>query len=377
MENEEPAARKRDKNMNKRVTVTFPLTLLEKMVRYFRLPSKMGILFIALLIGPLGNFLYLYSVSADPIGSFIAIFVSFSAGESGHSDSFPMNYFSLASNLLWYGFLFYVAFLPGIFRSRLTKTEKELVSLSPKGSNNVQKSFEIISKALPQLGIAAIFLFVYATAIPDLWMRGELNILSFPVYILRSLFRSLLFGSVLWFFLASLYALYRFGKNGLKLKRYNEDPMLGTKKMGSLSFSLSVLYFFGLGLFASQSILGEIASSQSVLVNLLAMLFLIPIGIVFFMAPLVSTHNKLVEAKKIEVAVIGKRISELIDKCAKEDQEEDEHMIKLLTLENIEKKVNAIKTWPIESPVLGKLTLILLSVTATIIARIIQIGFNI
>lgn len=363
--------------MTKKRIDTFPPTLLEKMVSYFRLPSTLAILIIALFVGPLGNFLYLYSVSNDATNSFITTFISYNAGESGFTNAFPINWYSLFSNILWYSFLFYVAFLPAIFRSWLMKSEKELVALAPKGRTDVQENFKIISKILPQLTIAAIFLIVYATSVPNLLIKGELNTLSIPIYVLRSLFRSIIFGSVLWLFGASLYALYRFGKKGLNLKPYSECPMLGAKRIGSLSFSFSVSYFFGIGLFVAQSIFGEVASGQTVLVNLLAMLILIPIGLVLFVAPLASTHGKMVEAKKNEIASIGKRISGIIDACTKEHQDSDDHMINLLTLENIEKKVMLIKTWPIDSPVLGKLSIVLLSVATTIIARIIQIVFNI
>lgn len=357
-------------------TEIFRPTLIESMLIASRIPYEIGIVLIALFVGPLGNFLYLYSVSNNAVSSFYGTFLSMNAGESGFITAVQSNWYSFAGNILWYAFLFYVALIVRHLRISLIKAEPELVSLAPKGEESVREVFGIVSKVIPQLVMMAVFLLVYATSVPDLMGKGELTILSTPVYVLRSVFRSVLFGSVLWLYSGSLLGLYRFGKLNLRFKSCHEDLMLGTKKLGSLSFSFSLAYFLGLTLFAAQMILGGLAG-QTAVVNVIAILVLVPAGLALFIAPLISTHNRMVEVKKAEIASTGKLLSEFIYSDPKSARKKSQSAMQLLALETTERRVMSIKTWPVENPLIGKLALIAISVAATLIARIIQILLNI
>ena len=298
------------------------------------------------------------------------------AGEEGFIGALQSNWYSFAGNVLWYAFLFYVTFIVKYLRMRLIKADPELVSLAPDGEATVRRIFRHVPRAIPQLVITSIFLLVYATSVPELLSRGELTVFSSPIYIFRSLLRSLLFGSVLWLYCSSLWGLYRFGKQNLRLKSYREDPLLGTKKLGSLAFSFSSAYFLGLVLFGAQMILGARAG-QTAIVNVIAVLVLVPAGIALFVAPLVSTHNRMVEVKRTEVASTGKLLSELFNRVSKPGKKDDQKMVELMTLEATERKVMSIKTWPVESPLIGKLAIVAISVAATLIARLIQIFLGI
>ncbi len=355
----------------KKKTDSFRPTLLEKTLVFSHLPSVLGTIFVAAFAGPLGNFLYLYSVSHNAIGALYQTFISTNAEEFGLVAAVQSNWYSLAGNVLWYVFLFYVAFIIRYLGMCLVKAEPELISLAPNGEKDVRRIFNIVSEYFPQLVIMSVFLFVYATSVPELVGKGELTVLSTPIYILRSLVRSVMFGSILWLYCASLLGLYRFGKQNLKLKSYHEDPTLGTRKLGSLAFSFLSAYFLGLTLFAGQMILGGLAGQTSV-VNVIFMLVLVPVGITLFIAPLVSTHNRLLEAKRAEIASTNKLLSELISRIEETGEKDDQNMIRLLTLETVERKLMTVRTWPIENPLIGKLALITASVAAMLIARLIQ-----
>jgi len=179
-----------------------------------------------------------------------------------------------------------------------------------------------------------------------------------------------MFGSVLWLFCASLWGLYSFGRLPLKLKSCYEDSMLGTRELGLLSFSFSATYFLGLTLFVGQMILGGLAGQTS-LVNVISMPILILVGITLFMAPLVSTHHRMLEAKKTERASADKELSGLISRIRETGEKDDRNVIRLLLLETLERKVEGIKTWPIDSPLIGKLALIAISVSSVLIAQFI------
>jgi len=360
----------------KKETESFRPTIYENMLISSHIPYILVVILFAAFVGPLGNFLFLYSVSGNALDAFFGAFLSINAGEGGFIESLQSNWYSFVGNILWYAFLFYVAFIVKFLRMRLVKAEPELVSLAPDREETVHRVFRHVPRVIPQLVITSIFLFVYATSVPDLLVQGELTILSSPIYILRSLLRSLLFGSVLWLYCGSLWGLYRFGKQNLRLKSYHEDPLLGTKKLGSLAFSFSTTYFLGLVLFGAQMILGARAG-QTAIVNIIAVLILVPAGIALFVAPLASTHNRMAEVKKTEIASTGKLLSELFNRPSEPVKKDKQKMVELMTLEATERKVMSIKTWPVESPLIGKLALVAISVAATLIARLIQIFLGI
>ncbi len=351
-------------------TTNFHPTLFEKIFIFLHLPFTLGALLTAFFVGPLGNFLYFYAVSADIIDALYRTLFSVNLEEIGFANALLSNWYSLVGNLVWYIFLFYVAFLISYLRRRLIQAEPKLISLAPNGEIDIRRISRIVSMILPQLVIMIIFLLVYATSVPDMLGKGELTVFSTPVFMLRSILRSLMFGSVLWLFGASLYGLYKFGKLPLKLKSCYEDTMLGTRELGSISFSFSATYFLGLTLFAVQMILGNLAGQNS-LVNLISILILIPVGLILFIAPLLSTHKRMLETKRIEKALANKQFFELFNRIKKKDVNDNLNLTKLLMLEALERKVQCIRTWPIDILLIDKLVLIACSVTSLLIVQVI------
>ena len=348
----------------------FRPTLFEKLFIFFRLPLIFGTLLFALFIGPLGNFLFYFAVSGNATDAFFRTFFTVSIQGMELTTAVSSYWYLLAGNLLWYIFLFYVAFLVRYLRKRLIQSEPKLILLAPDGEKDVRRIFRIVSMIYPQLIIMMIFLLVYATSIPDMLGKGELSIFSTPVFILRSLVRSIMFGSVLWLFCAGLWGLSTFGKMQLKLKSYFEDSMLGTRELGSLSSSFSVPYFLGLALFTAQMTFSGL-TGQTSLVNTISLLILIPMGITLFLAPLVSTHRRMLEAKKAEKALADTQMSGLITHIRETGEEDDRNVFRLLLLETLERKVKCIKTWPIDDLLLEKLLIIATSATAILIAQVI------
>jgi len=351
--------------------VLFRPTTFENLLTRLRIPFTLGLVLVATFVGPLGNFLFLFSVSNDPQSAFYGTFGMAYAGESGYIPVNQYYIYSIIGNAIWYVFLFYVAFLIPYLRLKLIKVEPDLIALSPNGRKTVRETFRMVSKATPQLVITIVFMVIYATSVPELASKGELTAFSTPIYVLRSFLRSLMFGSVLWLYCASLLGLYRFGKKELRLKSYHEDPMLGTEVLGRLSFSISSVYFLGLLLFTMQMILGGLVG-QTAIINVIVLLVLVPAGLALFFAPLMCTHNVMHAVKRNEITSMRKMFSELT-RTTEPVEKDDQRMIKLLTIEAIERKALSIRTWPIETPITGKLALITISVTATMIARLIQI----
>jgi len=348
--------------------MNFRASLFEKIFIFFHTPYLAGALLVAFFVGPLGNFLYFYALSFDITDAFYMTFFSKNLEEIGFASALSSNWYSLVGNLIWYIFLFYVAFIISYLRKRLIEAEPELVELAPNGKEDIRGISIIVSMVLPQLIITFIFLLVYATSVPDMLGKGELTVLTTPVFVVRSLLRSIMFGSVLWLYGGSLYGLYKFGKLNLKLKSYYEDLMLGTRELGSVSFSFSATYFLGLTLFAVQMILGGLAGQNS-LVNLISILILIPMGIILFLAPLISTHHRMIESKRIKKASVNKQFSELFQLMKETDEKDNRYLARLLMLQTMEQKVQSIKAWPIDSSLIDRLALIATSVTTLLIVQ--------
>ena len=341
--------------------------MLERILSKVRLNFRAGAIIVFLLIGPLGSFLYLYFVSFD---AGYALYGTF-----GLEAGVPANFYSVASNSLWYGFLLFVPFSIRHLRMKLGKVEPTLASLSPDGETTIRSLFSPASSATFQLAIAAVFMTIYASSVPQLLSSGEFTTLSGSVYLLRSILRSLVFGSVLGLYCGALWGLYRLGKRDLRLKPFKQDRYLGLREVGSLSFTFASVYFGGLGIFTIHAVLGGMTGELSI-VNLLFMMSLPLLGVMLFFAPLVSTHQRMVEAKEGETATLVELSGRILSRVPKGGEDDTVRYTELLALEALERKASAIPTWPFGTQMLGKLTTIMLSVTAIVIARIIQIAFG-
>ncbi len=327
-----------------------------------------GVILVFLLIGPLGNFLYSSSVSFNLQDAFYATF--------GLASDSPLNPYLVAGTAFWFGFLLFVCLAVRHLRFRLVKEKLVLVALSPDGEPTVSSVFKLASSVPFQLAITVIFLIVYTTSVPEMMANGELTVLSGSVYVLRSLLRSVVFGSVLGLCFGTLWGLYQFGKKQLRLKPFTQDRWLGVKGLGSLSFTFTSVYFVGLTLFIIQAVLGGMSGVASV-INLLFMMCLPPLGVVLFLAPLFSTHSRMAEVKEAEEARLRERSETVLNVVLQAGEKDETQYPKLLALEALEKKTASIPTWPFATRVLGQVVTVMLSVIALVAFRIIQITFGI
>ena len=352
------------------------LTLFEKILLKVHLPYKLSTILAALFVGPLGNFLFLFAISFDFPRALYATFISLNAGVSGLPSETSVNWYSFIGNIAWYIFLSHVAFSIRRLRLTLAKLEPKIVSLTLDEGRSLTGMFRLVFHPIPQLAITVIFMFIYGTFVPNMISKGELTLLSTPIFIFPSLLRSIMFGSMLWFCFASLWGLYQFGKTCPGFKSFLEDPMLGAGVLGTMSFSLSKTYFFSLSIFAVQMVLGELVGN-TISLNFVIMFVLIPVGIVLFLAPLVSTHKRMIEVKKNELKIIRRQFAYYLTPAPTLNLSDERVVTKLFLLESLEKKAGAISTWPVESPVTEKFVAILTSVSVVILAKYIQIFLHI
>ncbi len=343
-------------------------TVVEDIISKLRLDFTLGALVVFLLIGPLGNLLYSYAQSFD--------FWSALSSTMGVVPNSPNSIYFVTGNAVWFGFLFFVTFSVRYLRLKLVNAEPVLTSLAPDGEETVRRVFKFVSSTTFQIAISGVFLAIYMTSLPGLLADGGLTVLSGTVYMIRSLLRSLVFGSVFGLYFGALWGLYHFGRERLRFKPFEQDTMLGVKELGSLSFTFTSVYFVGLALFTVQAILGGMTGLVSV-VNLLFMMCLPPLGVVLFLAPLVSTHHRMVEAKEGEVASLRALSGKILASASDAEKTDTNQFTRLLALEALERKASSIPTWPFATQTLGQLTSVMLSVVALVIFRLIQIIFGI
>ncbi len=341
-------------------------TIFERISKLVPVNSVFIIFIFGVFAGPLGNFLFTYLLTKNVSYSFISIFALPYAGES-NSTITTISIDLLISNFLWYVLFIYLTFSIYFLRKRLQNMKDVLIDLSADGKNSVVESFKMVSKLYPQLLIALGFLWIYTSSIPGLLSNGTLVAINAPIYILRSLIRSIIFASFFWMYISGLWGLYRFGEKDLILKSCHIDNFLGLRDLGSLSFYFSRVYLVGLGIYMMHVFFGS-KSGHTASINSLFLLILPLLGLIFFFVPLLKIREKMVETKKNEIKKIkityGSEISKINEPVTEASQ-----LNRLLAYEFMERKVAEIATWPFEIPMVGKLAVISLSVTSIIIAN--------
>ena len=343
-------------------------TLFERFVGLLHLPYAGGSFLLALLLGPPAVVLveYVTKSSLDNVVMVLTGSESVSVLQTVSSEALIV----LANFAVFYGVR--------DMRLRLLRTEAEIVSLCPRGEEDFHKAFRRVSLSRPPLVIAAVFalLIVLPTVlaeppIPEARrITGILRIVTF-----------LGVATFIWVYASSLRGLHELGKGMLRLKPFYEDGMLGSRPLGSFSLRLAFSYLNPLGLvLLATSIVPD--PSTTVLLSILT-----AVGVVMFFLPLNSIHQAMLESKRKEQASIRAQLRQVMQRSSIMDKEASDATLKdleirlsdlaeLQALDMAQREVASIHTWPFDTQILGKLTVIILSVTAAVIARLIILAAN-
>ncbi len=177
-----------------------------------------------------------------------------------------------------------------------------------------------------------------------------------------------------WTFGYSMYAIYRMGKLPLKLKPYTQDKTLGLKPFATASLNSSLIYFA-----LVTALVLPILAGGAIPVNLgLLFLGLYPLGLLLFLLPLRSLHAKLVDAKAKKLAWLEPRATAMLQKLESEQGVQIDQVMtnELLVMDKIERDIQQIRAWPFDTGILTRLTAIIITVVAIILARILQLALN-
>ncbi len=288
-------------------------------------------------------------------------------------------------NSLFIAYLFYT---PRYMRNRLLKSEAQLTGLLPGGEEDFHKLFGRVSALKPQLATWALFsiaLFAEINIVPLLLPApATAQSTSVPVTVLGNeiftvanllLFfvATLVLSSTAWVYYCVLKGIHRMGNAALNFSPFYRDSFLGLKPVGSLALSLAAAYFgfeaflIAAG-FASTPTLADLFTVGGLLIGLVAM------GVLAFFLPLRKLHGRMAQEKASERVKLSERFALILDQNrGMTEQSTDEKALEVLKLDLMDRKVSSIATWPFDFQILGKLTIITLSVTAALLTRFIAL----
>lgn len=185
----------------------------------------------------------------------------------------------------------------------------------------------------------------------------------------------LFLSTFLWVWGYSLYSVYRMGKLPLGLKPFTEDRTLGLKPFGRASLLMTGAYVAFLSLFLIPQVIIGFASVALLAWGAAMML----VGVVFFLAPLVPLHTKLISARQELLGWIGPRYTTAMDsfRSTANGPVSQDLVGEFSVIEKVQHDVNQIHTWPFDTGLIVKLAAIIFSVVAIIGAKFVQIALGI
>jgi hypothetical protein len=280
---------------------------------------------------------------------------------------------------LWSLLAFYMFYIIRYMRMRVLKSKWEIVPLCPDGEDTFRKAFGRLSHLAGQ--ILSMFAMVSLAIFYFLRLFRVADFFHLTFAVSTVLLFGVAFGSGFWVYLSSLTGVYDLGKNPLKLKSFYEDAMLGVRPLGSLSLQLTIVY---LGL-SGVAALATAFFPDIVSISLLSGLTVL--GVVLFFYPLTGIHRLMQQEKDREHALIRRELSDLVQKPKQQVPHSIDTTLadlellfrdfrSLLALDLSERKVLSVPTWPYDSKILSELTIVIISVTATIVAQIIIVALH-
>jgi hypothetical protein len=345
-------------------------TYIERIFTFLHIPYVLGCLLLATIFGPPGAILsaYVYSNNLNEAVS-RAIFLFYGV--------YPPLWGGVAGLSVLYALFFYLLYMIRFMRMRLVATEPLFLSFLPKDEETVHKIFSGVSRVIPPIVIGSLFSVVLSLTTEDF-----VNFITFccdmasTVYLTVALpFFCIVFSSFVWVYCSSIRGLHELGKRPLKLRSFYEDRLLGLKPIGSLSLYFASTFFGGMGLIALFPVLGS-----PYVVNLfyLGILFIIAIlGVVFFILPLFTFHNRMVEVKKREQEALQEQFSKAMIKqsesssqvtasSASDTEERLDRLTKIVVSDITKREIDEMTTWPFDMPILQRLLASIVSVNVIV-----------
>lgn len=263
--------------------------------------------------------------------------------------------------------LFYATCGVRYMRSRIAQMIPQIEPLMPKEGRTVQDIFHPVCAFIPAAILSILLAVVSLLSFPNQGQHAAgpislvLLVISFP-------FMYLVYGTFIWTYLSSIKCLYDLSRQPLRLAEFYEDDHLGMKSLGSLSISLALVYFLGLGLIFFSFLSVPPPLEFAVVIMILA-------GVILFFLPLFTIHHKMLEKKRNEREKLKSHYTQLLKSIDEPLQTggvaEVKHLRHMMAVEIIDRHITAIPEWPIDARSWTRLSAIVLTVIISIFTRIV------
>jgi len=354
------------------VTGPHKATIIERIVGSLRIPYVFGSVLLAFLLGPPGAILSTFVYTRDIFEAFNRVVWLF----FGSPLPWLQGYLGLGLlSVLFYYLLYMIQFM----RQRLVSVESQLVSLLPEGEDTFDAIFGAVSKSMPPVAFAILFMLVIAfqsvPELPDNFVFFCVNNINTVFLLVAWPFWFIAFCTFVWVYVGSIRGLYELGKK-VKLRSFNEDKMLGVRPVGSLSLSLTYTYFMGL------IILGLLPTilqpEASILGYMVVLSTCAMVGLILFLLPQYTLHKKMVEAKGVEKELLRRELSKVV-RTADEEKDDVESVAEIkdalnrlttvLQVDMTRNEVESIPTWPFDTQIISRLAGMAMSIIIVIIGQ--------
>jgi hypothetical protein len=340
-------------------------TLTEWLIGFIPLSYLAGALLLAGLISPLGDVLALYLDTWD-------LTVALSALPPGPAWLVPVQV------VLWVAVSFSVVWATRTMRLKVEQARPAIVPLLPRGEETYTKVFRSLTSFWPPIGAAALLfvLFAVQAGLPTggPWTQAFDYVFGFIYLLLLSTFIGV--------YVTATLGLHILGKEPLKLKAYEEDPMLGLRPLGALSLSLArpfllVTAFVALWISVNWPLL---SNAQTIaFVTALAV-----VGVGMFFLPLSRVHGAMLHERDRALASVRGQLRQLMNEPDYPGAGSSETTLaevldglgelrKLHTLEVAERRLQKAPIWPFDIRVLRRLATIMLAIVTVLASRFIAI----
>ena len=257
-------------------------------------------------------------------------------------------------------------------RRQVVKAKEAISPLLPQGEETYLRVFGRISSFGPPLLIVAAFIVFLLLQPETVLPPGSFSILlSLPQIFLFFPF----LGAFIWIYVRSTLGIYQLGRGSLRMKSYVQDPVLGLRPLGSLSFALAWPYLATLGIAALWISLG--VPGPGVLLFIVAFVI---VGVVMFFLPLYEVHRRMVRERERAHASVRDQLWERAEKVDTPQREGGDPtlldvMNRLLnqeeasSLDREERRIEEIYDWPFDTRIVGRLAALTLSVVTVLLIR--------
>ena len=349
--------------------------LVERAIRLIPLPYILACMLAALVIGPPTQLLFHFFDTGDIGESFTRVFAGLMPAEAWQQ---------VASFILWTAQAFYTFWSIRYTRQKIIQAESELAPLLPGGYQAFRQAFRHTGRFGPVLLLALLLipsvpLFLVAALFGRVGASGVIyNAIRIPII-------HIAYATMIWMYASALWGVYRLGAQPLRFKPFYEDGMMGARPLGALSLSLALVYFGNIGILTVIALISPVYSTYPLLLAALIVL-----GTAMFFLPLRSVHAQMAKEKGRWQQLVSTRMlqfARMIDPPPMAPQDpgptgnagmsrEIADLRVALALESVERKVNAITTWPFDTGILARLAVLVTPILVGVVTQLLLTLFG-